>query len=354
MRPSALLAALNVCLDEHRPAFIWGPPGVGKSDLVAQLAASQGRELRDVRLNLLDPTDIKGFPVPNLEAGFMHWLPADFLPPMEIDKEVTTGKGKTLKTEVQRVPNDTRGILFLDELNQAPPSVQAAAYQLLLGRRIGNYILPDGWEVLAAGNRESDRANAQRMPSALSLRLVHFDYDVNVDDWCEWAVGQGTERVPTELVGFIRFRKDLLHGFNPSERVSPNPRSWTFVGQLTNKKLDAVTELEMFKGIVGEGPAGEYRAFLQIYRELPTVEQIQSNPEGTPVATAPAVKFAVSAMLAASTTKENFPAFLKYMMRMEQEWTSMYVRDAQKRTKRVFCDTKEYTNFAVKFGHLLC
>lgn len=349
MRPTQLAAALNICIAKQRPAFVWGAPGVGKSEMIEQVAKDDERELRDVRLNLLDPTDIKGFPVPNIAEGEMTWLPADFLPKMLVQREV---KITTKKTETQLVANDSRGILFLDELNQAPPSVQAAAYQLLLNRKVGNYTLPAGWAMIAAGNRETDRSNVQRMPAALALRLIHLDYEVNVDDWCDWALSQG-DKVPVELLSFIRFRKDLLHNFDPTQRVSPNPRSWVFCGELTNSGLDGAIEFEMFKGGVGEAAAGEYMAFLKVFRELPTVDQIMIDPEGTPVSESPAVRFAISAALAHSTTKDCFGKMMTYMRRMEPEWQITYVRDAQRRTNRAICQTKEYIKFATEHSHLL-
>ncbi len=351
MRPTAIRNALNVCLAKNRPAFVWGPPGVGKSDIVAQVAAERGMELRDVRLNLLDPTDIKGFPVPNTEAGHMEWLPANFLPPMFIDKQIetTTGKGKTAKTVVttERIPNDTKGILFLDELNQAPPMVQAAAYQLLLNRKVGDYTLPEGWGILAAGNRESDRANAQRMPSALSLRLIHLDYEINVDDWCQWALDQG-DRVPVELLAFIRFKPDLLHQFDAAQRSSPNPRGWVFCGELTNSGLPPAEEYELFKGTVGEAGAIEYKAFLSVYRDLPSVDSIKLNPDTVPIPKTQDVMFAITAALAAATTKDVFPRFMEYVKRMDAEWQITYVKDALARSKREIVNTKEFTQFAIK------
>lgn len=342
MRPSAIAAALKVCVDKQRPAFVWGAPGIGKSDTVAQVANSLEYELRDVRLNLMDPTDIKGFPMPNVEAGHMEWLPANFLPKMYIKKEVKITK---TKTETQLVANDTKGILFLDELNQAPPSVQAASYQLLLNRQVGDYKLPAGWSMLAAGNRESDRANAQHMPSALALRLIHLDYEINVDDWCDWALGQG-DRVPVELLSFIRFRPQLLHDFDNKARSSPNPRGWVFCGELTNSGLDRAIEFDMFKGAVGEGAATEYAAHLQIFRELPTVDQVRMDPDGTPVSNSPAVRVAIAAALAAGVSKDTFGRFLQYMNRMEPEWVITFVRDAQRRNREII-QTKEYTRFAI-------
>lgn len=349
MRPTDIAKALEVSIANQRPAFIWGPPGVGKSETVEQVAAKHEAELRDVRLNLLDPTDIKGFPVPDIENKVMHWLPANFLPPMQVKQEV---KITAKKTEMQLVANDSSGILFLDELNQAPPSVQAAAYQLLLNRKVGDYELPAGWSILAAGNRETDRSNAQRMPAALSLRLTHLDYDVNVDDWCDWALSKG-DAVPVELLAFIRFRPDLLHAFDATQRSSPNPRGWYFCGQYTNSGLDSHIEFDMMKGTVGEAAAGEYKSFLQVFRELPSVDSIKLDPEGTPVSDVPAVRFAIGAALAAATTKDVFGRFMTYMGRMEPEWQITYVRDAQRRTNREICATREYIKFATQHSHLL-
>lgn len=350
MRPSQLMQALNLCVQKRRPAFVWGPPGVGKSELVAQLAKQNEMTLVDRRAATLGPTDAQGFPVPDTEAGVMKWLPADFLPPMFIDKEVitTTGKGKAAKTTttIERVKNDTRGILFLDELNQALPAIQATLYQLLLDRRVGAYELPDGWSILAAGNRESDRANAQRMPSALALRLVHLDYEINVDDWCEWALKQG-DLVPTELLAFIRFRPDLLHDFDLKQRVSPNPRGWVFCGQLTNSGIDPTVEAELFKGTVGEGAATEYRGFLRICNNLPTVDSIKLNPDTVPVPTDPAVNFALTAALANATTKDVFGRLLQYVERMPPEWQATYMKDATKRDTSLQ-STRDFMTWALK------
>ena len=328
MRPSQITPALQLCINKKRPVFIWGPPGVGKSDVVAQIAAKNKIELRDVRLNLLDPTDIKGFPVPDVAAKQMTWLPADFLPK----------KGK--------------GILFLDELNQAPPAVQAASYQLLLNRRVGDYMLPAGWAIIAAGNRETDRANANRMPSALANRLIHIDYEINVDDWCAWALAQ-QDAVPVELLAFIRFRPDLLHNHQPDQRAFPTPRSWVFAGELINSKLNSEVEFELLKGTIGEAAAGEFKAFLSVFRELPSVDQITLDPEGTPISDMPAVRFAITAALAHATTKDIFGRFMKYVTRMEPEWQARYVSDAMKRTKQSICSTKEFIDYGIKNSHIL-
>lgn len=381
LSPSQTAEAVLAGIRIGRPIFIWGAPGIGKSDVVAQVAAEDGRELRDVRLNLLDPTDIKGFPVPNQEHGFMEWLPADFFPPMMVQAEIfvdkngvrlysddeaddsgfhyedgtvfkITAKNKPIR-EMRLIPNESKGVLFLDELNQAPPAVQAAAYQLLLTRKVGNYTLPKGWALIGAGNRESDRSNAQRMPAALALRLIHVDMMVSPDDWCAWALDKGRDIVPVELLAFVRFRPDLLHNFDPSRRVSPNPRSWTFVGSLQNEAISSEVKFAMMAGSVGDAEAGEYKAFADVFTELPSVEQIKLDPEGTPLPDKPATYFALTAALAAATTKDIYGRLKTYVDRMKPEWQIVYTRDAMRRTDRAICSTKEFQTFAVNHSHLL-
>jgi MoxR-like ATPase len=190
MKPSAIAQALQTLLAIRQPAFLWGPPGVGKSQVVAQVAAAHGLELTDVRAVLLDPRGPARHPALRRRGG--HGLvSAAFL------------------------PRRGRGILFLDELNAAPPLVQAACYQLILDRRLGEYQLPEGWTVLAAGNRESDRAVTHRMPSALANRMVHLDFEPDLDDWLAWAEAEG---IDARVRAFLRFRPRLLHAFEPPRR----------------------------------------------------------------------------------------------------------------------------------------
>jgi MoxR-like ATPase len=186
MKPSLICATLNRLIKIRQPVFIWGAPGVGKSQIVAQVAAGQQLPLVDIRAVLLDPVDLRGLPHIDSE-GRAHWSPPDFL------------------------PQNGSGVLFLDELNAAPPLVQAACYQLVLDRRIGEYRLPEGWSIIAAGNRETDRAVTHRMPSALANRFVHLSFDPDLGDWLVWAAAHD---VSPEVVAFLRYRPGLLHAFD--------------------------------------------------------------------------------------------------------------------------------------------
>ena len=322
MKPSSIRVALRHLIEKQRPAFLWGAPGVGKSDVVKQVANDLKIELRDVRLSLMDPIDLKGFPVINATKTKMTWLPADFLP--------TKGKG----------------LLFLDEMNAAPQSVQAASYQLILNRRIGEYHLPDGWSVLAAGNRSSDRSVVHTMPAALANRFVHLDFDVNVDDWNEWAMNAGLH---TDLRAFIRFRPNLLHSFDPANnpRAFPSPRSWAFVDSLYKSHLSPDEEFEMIKGTVGEGASAEFSSFVRLIKDLPTTDEVLLDPEKTRMPESPAAMYALATALDAKATPANIARIMLYISRMKTEFQVLFIRSALRRNPKL-ASTKSYMDWGIK------
>ena len=170
---------------KQRPLMLWGAPGIGKSDLVQQIATELNRDLIDIRLPLWEPTDIKGMPYYNAKTGNMEWsVPAEF-------------------------PTDPKStaIIFLDELNGAAPSVQAAAYQLILNRRVGQYVLPKNVLIIAAGNRETDKGVTYRMPKPLANRFVHLELRVDFEVWRDWAVDN---QIHPDVVGYLSFQKNYF------------------------------------------------------------------------------------------------------------------------------------------------
>lgn len=245
---------------KKRPVFLWGPPGIGKSELVEDIASSGdlgNAMVIDMRLALFEPTDLRGYPVPNMETGVMQWLPPADLPSAELAAQYDTI------------------ILFLDELNSAAPSVQAAAYQLVLNRRIGQYVLPDNVVVIAAGNRETDKGVAYRMPKPLENRFVHFEIRVDFPDWLDWAVDHD---IHPDIVGYLSFAKSDLYNFDPqsSSRGFATPRSWTFTSELITDEDDMVeSELtDLVAGCVGEGIAIKFASHRKMAQSMPNPTDI--------------------------------------------------------------------------------
>jgi hypothetical protein len=312
MTPKQIISSLCTLLAIRQPVFIWGAPGVGKSQVVAEVARKLDYALKDIRAVLLDPVDLRGIPRIT-EAGITEWCAPSFLP---------------------GVDDEEKGILFLDELNTAPPLVQAACYQLILDRRIGEYILPDGWAVIAAGNRENDRAVTHRMPTALCNRMVHLEFEVSLEDWIKWAAVSG---IRPEVTAFLKFRPRLLHDFDPqsSSRAFATPRSWAFISAILSENPDKSVEYELYKGTVGDGAAAEFMGFLQVWRELPAVEKILEDPCHAPVPLDPAALYAVSEALAAMVCWENISEAIKYLERLPVEFGVLCIRQAVCRDPRL-------------------
>jgi hypothetical protein len=168
-------------------------------------------------------------------------------------------------------------VLFLDEMNSAAPSVQAAGYQLILNRRIGKYVLPDNVVIVAAGNRESDKGVSYRMPSPLANRFVHLEVAKDFDSWFQWAV---KHNIHQDVVGYISFAKQALFDFDPksASRAFATPRSWTFVSQFLEDEDASDAELtDLIAGTVGEGTAISFMAHRKVAGQMPKPEEVLSG-----------------------------------------------------------------------------
>ena len=250
--PKAAKKSIQKAIQKRRPVFLWGPPGIGKSDIVKQIGEDTKRQVIDVRLALWEPTDIKGIPYYNADQGKMVWAPPAELP----------------------TDPESKAIIFLDELNSAAPAVQAAAYQLILNRKVGTYELPKGVDLVAAGNRDGDRGVTYRMPAPLANRFVHLEAKVDVDDWTEWAV---MNAVHPEVVGYVSFAKQDLYDFDPksASKAFATPRSWMFVSELlADDDTDADTLTNLVAGAIGDGLAVKFMAHRKVAGRMPKAADI--------------------------------------------------------------------------------
>lgn len=254
--PKGAKKSLRKAFNNKRPIFLWGPPGIGKSDIIKQLGSELEAHVIDVRLSLWEPTDIKGIPYFDSNDSTMRWAPPAELPSAEM------------------AANHKQIILFLDEMNSAAPAVQAAAYQLILNRRVGTYNLPDNVVLVAAGNRETDKGVTFRMPAPLANRFVHLEMQVDWDDYFEWAVENNIHK---DVVGFLTFSKKDLYDFDPksSSRAFATPRSWSFVSELlTDDDVDTETLTDLVSGSVGEGLAVKFMAHRKVASKMPDPRDI--------------------------------------------------------------------------------
>jgi len=257
MRPSHIARVLErefagSTAHAHVPVMLWGPPGVGKSQIIAGIARAHGVALVDVRLSQMEPTDLRG--VPFRKGDFVEWSVPALLP--------------------DAARPGARGILFLDEITSASPTVTAAAYQLILDRRLGDYRVPQGWALFAAGNRYADRGVAYVMPAPLANRFTHYEIEPDLEDWIEWAHAAGIDE---RIVAFLRFRPDLLFDFDPVHNpvAFPSPRSWEYASRALAKFGDAPELLlEAIQACVGATAGVELKAYLDHLGELPDIDAI--------------------------------------------------------------------------------
>jgi len=251
----SLLKAFKV----QRPLFLWGPPGIGKSELVEGITRELNGLMIDMRLGQMEPTDIRGIPFYNKDKGVMDWAP-----PVELPDEETASQYPIV-------------VLFMDELNSAPPSVQSAAYQLILNRRIGKYHLPKNVVMVAAGNRESDKGVTYRMPTPLANRFLHQEMKVDFASYQDWAV---KNKIHKDVVGYLSFAKQDLYDFDAksASRAFATPRTWTFVSQLLDDDDgDNDTLTNLIAGTVGEGLAVKFMAHRKVSSKMPNPADVLSG-----------------------------------------------------------------------------
>ncbi len=296
MKPSALAAYLDrlVTHELMLSTMIWGPPGIGKSSIVAQTAQSHGLEFIDVRLSQLAPTDLRGLPVP--EDGVARWYPPEFL------------------------PRAGRGILFLDELNMAPPTMQGMAQQLILDRRVGSYTVPAGWFIWAAGNRKEDRAAVFDMPAPLANRFVHLEVEPDFESFKAYALARGLHE---QILAFLSFRSSLLHHIDPQQPAWPSPRSWEMAGHLHAAGLDVAP-------VVGQGAAAEFRAFIDLYATMVDMGAIlRGDGDSLPFPAEPSQRYALTVGLCvrAQDAAQAHNGFRWLADKATPEWVQLYVLD---------------------------
>ncbi|MCW5624712.1 MAG: AAA family ATPase [Burkholderiales bacterium] len=344
MRPSLLFDLLDreyeaSAAGRHVPVMLWGPPGVGKSEIVHALAARHSVPVVDLRLSQLEPTDLRG--IPFREGERVDWSIPAMLP------------------DAHR--HGPRGVLFLDEINAAPPTVTAAAYQLILDRRLGDYRVPTGWAIFAAGNRQGDRGVTYAMPAPLANRFTHYEVEAHLEDWIAWA--HDADLAPS-LIAFLRFRPELLFDFDPSRNplAFPSPRTWFYADRALAKFRDAPALLiEGLAACVGRAAAAELVAFLDHMEHLPDVEAIvRGDPQPVPEAIDLQYGIAPALVRRARRARQSPDAMhiagniLRYAAQFPQrEMGVMLVTDLQRAYDRPLIDIPEFIAWADGVSHLV-
>lgn len=342
------MSVVTECLRHHvalnQSVWLWGPPGIGKTQLPHQLVTEpqfKGFGAITWLANLRDPVDARGLPVPDLVNETTKWLKPSELP-IEGNKAFPE-----------------KGVIVFDELNTASPAMMNVALGMVLERRVGEHKLKPGWVPIATGNRMKDRVAVQRVGTALKDRFFHYDIEPDIEAWSKHA---NQMNIDPRLVAFLRFRcgkrKDgqALHSENFLHRMPKDdtdnsmctPRGWFEVDKVIKLKVAQGIRLHMIAAKVGYDVATELEGFLRVFEQLPSLQDVVNNPAGAkmPPDTMPAAKYAVSSLIARSATKQTFKPIIEYAQRLDREFEVMTVVDACRRDEEL-TRTQAYVQWAV-------
>jgi len=319
LTPADCGAMLRFATAASVPVLMRGSPGIGKSDIVAQLCKdlygdepdfSFDRYYRDIRLAQMDQVDLRGIAAPDLARKLAVWLTPEFLPQ----------------------DPDSEGIINWDELTSVGPEMQIVIYQAILDHRIGEYKFPEGWRHIACGNLDTDKAVVHKMSTALASRFLQIWMKVDVDQWCRWALANN---VPTEIVAFVRRRPELLHQFDPKspDKAFPCPRTWAMAGRLfqaMGQQAPALIQRAAYAGTVGKAASIELLSFLDMMHEVPDPRAILANPDAINVPDRPDVLLVTMMALARNVDRDTFGTGLSWCGKpgVPPELQAVFVHDA--------------------------
>ena len=309
---SEMIDALDSVLLSKLTPMLVGSPGIGKSDIVKLVAKKHNLKLKDVRLAQSDPTDLNGFPTLQSDGKRMDYAPPTTFPLEHLD---------------QLPENHDGWLLFLDEINAAPPSIQAAAYKLVLDRQIGAHNLHKRVAIVCAGNKATDKAIVNRLSTAMQSRMIHLNLMVDPEAWLDWA---NASDIDHRVISFIKFRPELLHKFNPShaDDTFASPRTWEFLSKIIKDKPKFTrTDHAVLVGTVGEGPATEFRAFSEVYKDLPTIEDMIENPTLVNIPREPGHQYAMTTLISHHANDDTIESLMIVTKKLPIEFQVVVLKD---------------------------
>jgi len=313
-------AIMLLSIKEHIPLMLWGPPGIGKSDLAQQVAEELKYNLNDMRLAQMEPTELRGFLSPNRETHRAEWYQLGDLPERGPD-------GKGVKGP---------GILFLDEIDKAPTSVKSAALQLVLNRRVGPYQLPDDWDIICAGNREEDGCFAIPVGQALNNRMTHIEIQPDIEVWTNWAHNHG---VRMEVIGYLNFQPNHLYD-NNGQHAFPTPRSWTMASRLLGHTEDEDLQKSLVASAVGEGIALQFVSWKKVYSKVDPKDVIEKGIIPTFKKDEISLKYAVTMAVAFHVRNKSVKKYMnniaKYMDSIPADMKVVFIRQLKPQTLAEF------------------
>lgn len=308
----------NFC-NQKTPLFFHGPPGIGKTDGIEQAHKELEQKLkrkinlRTIILSQYESVDLRG--LPKIVEDMTRWCGPE---------ELTYKK-------------DDEVIVFFDELSNATADVQKAAQQLIHTGRLGTLVMPKNTMFIAAGNRQTDKAGANRVLTALANRFEHHDVEADHNDWISWAIHNGIDH---SLIAFISFKPLALNSFDPNKRENATPRTWSKINNLIGSNYFESRVM----GTVGKGEGSEFLAHRNVWNKLPACEDIWKNPDKVEMPKEASTIYALAMSLALKATPENFPNALKFMSKTGQDMQVLFIKHACQTNSKIrsIAEFKEY------------
>ena len=317
MYSKQFMKAMQVCINAKVPVWVWGQAGVGKSSIIRSVAKALNRDHIDVRPTMMDPVDMG---IPFIDGGVCRRAIPSWL------------------------PTHDNTLVAIEELPDAPMSVQCALYQLVLERKLGDYDLPGGAYVCATGNRAEDGGNYNQPPAPLLNRFLHINLESSFDSWKDWAINGDnlkvelvapkpiSQSIRPEIIGFFEFRKELLVAQpNKSEFAFCTPRSVEMLSRIMDQQPDADIAGELINGCIGQGTGTEFLGFMRIWRSLPNISAIEASPSRAALPITLSECYATTTYLSSNWNPTNSGALCEYMQRMSPEYGCLFLGDTQQR-----------------------
>lgn len=321
--PKSAIEEAVACIEAGLVAMFHGSPGVGKSAMAKQIAKMGNLKLVDVRLSTMTPEDLQGYPMRN--GNKATFTPFDLFP-----------------LEGEPLPEGYDGwLVFFDELTSTGKPTQAAAYKIILDRMVGSFHLHPAAAMMAAGNKATDKAVVNQMSTALQSRLIHFDMDVSVPEWTEYAFRNNLD---PRIIGFVNYLPSRLMDFRPDhqDKTFACPRTWEFLSRLVKGKEITERLGARVAGTIGQGVAVEFISFAKEYERLPKYKDIITDPMGVPVPSEGSTKYATMSMLVDNFDDADLSKVITYVERFDIEMQIIFCRGAVAKKPHV----RSATNFA--------
>jgi len=307
--PSQIKPLIVKTIKQNLVPYIQASPGVGKSDIVRSIAEEYNLKLIDIRLSQCEPQDLQGLIAYTEDKSKFKYVPLDLFP-------------------IEESPKGYKGtLIFFDEFSSASLSTQAAAYRVVLDKEVGQYKLAPNTFIICAGNLITDRAIVNRLSTAMQSRLIHLELEVSTQEWLKWAM---LNNIDPRIIAYINFKPNALQVFKPdhTDTTFPCPRTYHFLSLLIKDEPINIKTLPLIVGSIGESEGRQFKTFVEIFDELPTIEEIISDPINSKLSSKPAVMYAIGSLISYHITNNNAEQLFKYVDRMPLEFQIILLRQA--------------------------